>query len=190
MVKDRNWSKINASLAVAAVLFAFPACVAKQSAHENAYYVPDNNLPKHKHRQQKAVKLSPPQIKKTPKKIVRLNMEKPVIAKPVSETPVSAKPVVEKKPLPTVQRPKVSLAKPELAAQKRQPSLQKTKVEPQALISCGEAGTILNSYGYEDVKISNCGGTVYSFEASLDGQAYAITFNAVTGDATSVQSQR
>ena len=155
----------------------------KQGAREDAFYAPDDNLPKRKHKphQEKLVKLSSPEIKKTkPERIVRVDVKKSI----------TEKRTVERKPISTLQPPELSLAKPEPATQNRQPSLEKTKVEPQALISCGKAGTILNSYGFEDVRVSNCGGTVFSFEASLDGQTYAIRFNAVTGDATSVQSQR
>ena len=68
-------------------------------------------------------------------------------------------------------------------------------VEPQPKSStatgsssnCDKAGKIVGSYGFENIKPTDCEGQVYAFNASRGGKNFAIKFSAASGELTEVK---
>ena len=53
--------------------------------------------------------------------------------------------------------------------------------------SCEKAGNIVNSYGFANVKATNCQGRVYTYSAVRDGKSFAVRIDSVSGELTEVK---
>jgi len=59
--------------------------------------------------------------------------------------------------------------------------------EPKSpLLSCDKAGNLVSTYGFSDIKPSDCDGNVLSFNARRDGRPFLITLNAQSGELVKV----
>ena len=56
-------------------------------------------------------------------------------------------------------------------------------------LSCDKAGQIISGYGFSGVKPSVCTGKVYAFNATRDGNTFAIKLDSSSGELTEVKKQ-
>ena len=56
-------------------------------------------------------------------------------------------------------------------------------------LSCDKAGQIISGYGFSAVKPSVCTGKVYAFNATRDGNSFAIKLDSGSGELTEVKKQ-
>jgi len=56
-------------------------------------------------------------------------------------------------------------------------------------LSCDKAGQIISGYGFSGVKPSVCTGKIYAFNASRDGNNFAIKLDSSSGELTEVKKQ-
>ena len=78
--------------------------------------------------------------------------------------------------------------KPETTASPPKADATAAKAAGGAL-SCDKAGQIISGYGFSGVKPSVCTGKVYAFNATRDGNSFAIKLDSSSGELTEVKKQ-
>jgi hypothetical protein len=95
------------------------------------------------------------------------------------EGPVPQKPQKKRKPAVSV---------PDAEKKKSVAKATTSEVQPKSsAMSCDRATAIVTGYGFGTVKVEDCQGQVYAFNAKRDGKTYAIKLSAVSGELTEVK---
>jgi hypothetical protein len=77
----------------------------------------------------------------------------------------------------------------EVVPQSAQPKTNDKDQPKSPLFSCTKAGNLVGTYGFSDIKPSDCEGDVLSFNARRDGKPFLITLNAVSGELIRVRRE-
>ncbi len=102
---------------------------------------------------------------------------------PRYEEPAAQKPRKKRKPAASVSDAEKKKKKTSVA--KSTPA--EAQLKSSAAMSCDKATAIVTGYGFATVKVEDCQGQVYAFNAKRDGKAYAIKLSAVSGELTEVK---
>lgn len=81
-------------------------------------------------------------------------------------------------------------AKPEIATKTSTASATQSEPASGAGLSCAKAGDIVSGFGFTAVKPETCNGKVYAFNATRDGNAFAIKLDSSSGELTEVKKLR
>jgi hypothetical protein len=77
----------------------------------------------------------------------------------------------------------------EAVPQSAQPKANDKDQPKSPLLSCTKAGNLVGTYGFSDIKPSDCAGDVLSFNARRDGKPFLITLNAASGELIRVRRE-
>jgi len=102
-----------------------------------------------------------------------------ITLEPVREEPLRDEPIREQ----PVQEQSAPPAEEQTAA--RTPD--ETDEGSSAGLSCEAAAEIVEDFGFSDVQSTSCSGETYGFDASRDGNSYAIRVSAADGELTEVR---
>jgi hypothetical protein len=84
---------------------------------------------------------------------------------------------------PAVEKPKLTVA-----PQPMEPKAgEGIRPRSSPLLSCGKAKSIVDGYGFTQVRPSDCDGQVFAFDAKRDGKSFSVSLNAQNGELIQVR---